>query len=98
VSAGSRYWDEEQGQREIVESTLDSVYFEPDYDPAVDDDYDAVVMCTNPEKSCPNEATRGDHRKLCLECNPYGDSPVMNNDPSYRLWLNRADDQEEVQP
>lgn len=42
MSAGSRYWAEEQGQREIVESTLDSIYFEPNYDPAVDD-YDPAV-------------------------------------------------------
>lgn len=28
---------------------------------------------------------------MCLECNPYGDSPVMNNDPNYQAWLNRND-------
>jgi hypothetical protein len=41
VSVGSQHWDEEQGQREVVESALDSVYFERDYDPAVDD-YDVT--------------------------------------------------------
>ena len=94
----ARYWDEEQGQREVVESRLDAAHFEPDYDPAVDDDDTAVIECTNPEKDCRNEATPGDHRQQCLECNPFGDSLVMNNDPSYRSWLTRVDDyDEEVQ-
>lgn len=26
---------------------------------------------------------------MCLECNPRGDSEVMNNDPSYQAWLDR---------
>lgn len=40
---------------------------------------------------CENNATPDDHRQMCLECNPYGDSLVMNNDPEYVAWLNRSE-------
>lgn len=32
---------------------------------------------------CTNPQTPGDHRKMCITCNPYGDSLVMNNSPEY---------------
>ena len=37
MTAAAQHWDEEQGQREVVESALEAAYFEPDYDPARDD-------------------------------------------------------------
>lgn len=36
---------------------------------------------------CHNEAHPEDRHGMCLDCNPSGDSMVMNNDPEYRVWL-----------
>ncbi|MFB7858822.1 hypothetical protein [Rhodococcus qingshengii] len=42
---------------------------------------------------CENQATPGDHEGMCLKCNPFGGSMVMNNDPEYQRWLNRPSDE-----
>lgn len=52
----------------------------------------APEQCKNPHKpECINTATPGDHRGMCLDCNPYGDSAAMNNDPEYFAWLFRPE-------
>jgi hypothetical protein len=42
-------------------------------------------------EDCERQATPGDFQGMCLECNPYGDSMVMNSDPEYLSWLYRPE-------
>lgn len=42
-------------------------------------------------EGCENQATPGDYERVCLTCNPYGDSLFMNNDPEYVRWFSRSD-------
>lgn len=50
MTVTARHWDEEQGQREVVQSALEATYFEPDYDPTRDDSADDLDVATDDEE------------------------------------------------